>query len=79
MEHDKIVDGEAMSAVEGVDVTHLVGSAVVIDMQRDPQRTVFVRYRLAFRKNEQRPNLPNAAALVGAYADLRQAIGLADQ
>lgn len=25
MKHDEIVDGEAMSAVEGVDVTHLLG------------------------------------------------------
>lgn len=74
--HDEIVDGEALSAVEGVDATYLIGSAKVIDMQRDPQRAAFVRYRLAFRRNEQKPNLSSAVDLVTAYQDLRTVLGL---
>lgn len=39
MKHDLIVDGEAMAEIEGHhDVTHLVGTSMVVDLQQDPQR-----------------------------------------
>jgi hypothetical protein len=76
MQHDRIVDGVAMTAVEGNDVTHLVGSVVVIDMQEEPQRRAFNAYRVAFNANAADPNLRNAAALVSAWNDFADIMGL---
>ncbi|MCF1744751.1 hypothetical protein [Paradevosia shaoguanensis] len=76
MMHDRIVDGEAMAAVEGVDVTRLLGSAVVIDMQQEPQRAAFNAYRVAFNANAATPNLRHAVALVDAWNVLADAVGL---
>ncbi|KFL24948.1 hypothetical protein JP74_21985 [Devosia sp. 17-2-E-8] len=76
MKHDRIVDGEAMAAVEGVDVTRLLGSAVVIDMQREPQRAAFNAYRVAFRQNEETPNLHNARALISSWDRLAHVLRL---
>lgn len=73
MKHDVIVDGEAMSEIEGNDVTHLIGTVKVIDLQGEPQRSAFNAYRVAFRANAAAPNLHNAAALVvawNAFADI---------
>jgi hypothetical protein len=73
MKQSIFVDGEAMSAVEGVDVTDMLGSALVVDMQEEPQRAAFNTYRVAFRENEANPNLRHAATLVhawNAFADL---------
>ena len=78
MKHDAIVDGEAMSEVEGNDVTYLLGSARIIDLQQDPQRAAFVRYRVAFRMNAERHSLSTAVGLVNAYRDFRTVMGLDD-
>lgn len=78
MKRDEIVDGEAMSEVEGNDVTYLLGSARIIDLQQDPQRAAFVRYRIAFRMNVERPSLSTAVGLVNAYRDFRTVMGLDD-
>ena len=74
MQHDSIVDGEAMAAVEGVDVAHLIGLGIVIDMQQEPQRAAFNAYRVAFNANRAEPNLPNAQALVDTHRDLLLAL-----
>lgn len=76
MKHDMIVDGEAMSAVEGVDVTYLVGSAMVVDMQREPQRAAFNAYRVAFNANASDPNLKHAVALVAAWNVFAEIMGM---
>ena len=60
----------------GVDVSHLLGSVGVIDMQQDPQRSAFNRYRTAHRANSNNPNLMNAAALVEAWNGLAEIMGL---
>jgi hypothetical protein len=88
--HDTIVDGEAMSAVEGNDVTYLLGSSPgadadylrslglnVVDMRADPQRAAFDAYRVAFRVNEAEPNLRHAAELVAAWNALADVVGVA--
>lgn len=76
MKHDEIVDGEAMSAVEGNDVVHLIGSYLVIDMQAEPQRAAFNAYRVAFRANEAHPTLKTAKALVDAGKALGEVMGI---
>lgn len=76
MKHSIIVDSEAMSAVEGVDVTHLIGRPVIIEMQREPQRAAFNAYRLAFNINAADPNLHHAAALVRAWNDFADIMGI---
>jgi hypothetical protein len=77
MKHDLIVDGEAMVEIEGhLDVTHLVGTSVVIDMQQDPQRAAFQAYRVAFNANASDPNLKHAAALVSAWNAFALIMGL---
>jgi hypothetical protein len=76
MKHSTFVDGEAMSAIEGVDVTHLLGSATIVDIQEEPQRSAFNAYRVAFRANEAEPNLKHAAALVNAWNALAEIMGL---
>lgn len=83
MKRDEIVDGEAMAAVEGNDVTHLLGSSPdistddlrrlgvnVIDMRGDKERAAFDAYRVAFRANEANPSLKTAVFLVDAGARL---------
>jgi hypothetical protein len=77
MRHDMLVDGEAMAAVEGTDVTHLIGTAVIINMQDEPQRSAFNAYRVAFRANEAEPNLAHATALVEAWGSFADIMGLA--
>lgn len=76
MKHDAIVDGEAMSAVEGNDVAHLIGSHVVVDMQEEPQRAAFNAYRVAFRANEAHPTLKTAKALVDAGKRMGEVLGI---
>ncbi|HTM76764.1 MAG TPA: hypothetical protein VL133_03950 [Devosia sp.] len=76
MKQSAFVDGEAMAEVEGIDVTHLVGTPVVIDMQAEPQRAAFNAYRVAFRANEAKPDVPNAVALVKARNDLADILGI---
>lgn len=76
MKHHLTVDSEAMSAVEGVDVTHPVGAAVVVDMQEEPQRAAFNAYRVAFHDNASDPNLKHAAALVRAWNDFADIMGI---
>lgn len=77
MKHDLIVDGEAMAEIEGHnDVTHLLGTTVVIDMQQDPQRATFHAYRVAFNKNADQPNLRHAAALVHAWNAFADVMGI---
>lgn len=76
MKHDMIVDGEAMSAVEGVDVTHLLGATMVIDMQQEPQRRAFQAYRVAFNENASDPNLRHAAELVRAWNSFADIMGV---
>ena len=78
MKHDTIVDGEAMAEIEGhTDITHLVGTCMVIDLQQDPQRAAFQAYKVAFRKNEADHNLPHAAALVTAWNAFADVMGVA--
>ncbi len=76
MKHEMIVDGEAMAAVEGHDVTYMLGSATVFNMHEEPQRRAFNAYRVAFNANAADPNLKHAAALVAAWNDLADAIGM---
>ncbi|MET3925964.1 hypothetical protein [Devosia sp. 2618] len=76
MKHDLIVDSEAMSEVEGNDVTHLVGTSMVIDLQQEPQRAAFNAYRVAFHANAADPNLKHAAALVGAWNKFAAVMGI---
>ncbi|MHA6690571.1 hypothetical protein [Devosia sp. A449] len=76
MKHSTIVDGEAMSAVEGVDVSHLLGATMVIDMQQEPQRSAFNAYRVAFHDNAADPNLRHAAALVVAWNGFADLMGV---
>lgn len=76
MKFDSIVDGEAMSEIEGIDVTHLVGTPVVIDLQQEPQRRAFQAYKVAFNQNATDPNLPHAAALVGAWNAFADIMGI---
>lgn len=76
MKHDAIVDSEAMADVEGVDVTRLLGTAIVIDMQREPQRRAFHAYRVAFRGNQADPNVRNAAELVRSWNEMAALLGL---
>jgi len=76
MKHDEIVDGEAMAAVEGHDVTYMLGSARVFDMHEEPQRRAFNAYRVAFNTNATDPNLKHAAALVHAWNDLADLMGI---
>lgn len=74
MKHDLLVDGEAMSEIEGhTDVTHMLGRIKVIDIQAEPQRAAFNAYRVAFQDNAHDPNLKHAAAVVhawNAFADI---------
>lgn len=67
MKRDVIADGEAMADVEGNDVSHLLGSTMVVDLQVEPQRAAFNAYRIAFHDNANDPNLRHAAALVRAW------------
>lgn len=76
MKRDEIVGGEAMSAVEGHDVTYMLGSARVFDMQEEPQRRAFNAYRVAFKANAEDPNLKHGAALVRAWNDFADIMGL---
>lgn len=76
MKRDAIVTGEAMSENEGNDVTHPVGTSVVVDMQAEPQRRAFQAYKVAFNANAADPNLPHAAALVAAWNALADTVGL---
>lgn len=76
MKHDMIVDSEAMAAIEGNDVTHLLGTPLVLDMQEEPQRAAFNAYRVAFRANEAHPSLNAAIALVDAWNGLADVVGL---
>jgi hypothetical protein len=76
MKRDEIVDGEAMAAVEGNDVSHLLGTGNVIDMQQEPQRAAWNAYRAAFRANEADPNLRHAAALVKAWNTFAEVMGV---
>lgn len=76
MKHEKIVDGEAMSAVEGIDATHLIGAHMVVDLQQEPQRAAFNAYRVAFRHNADDPNLVHAAALVAAWNGFADIMGV---
>ena len=71
-----VVDEAAMLDVEGNDVSYLIGTTAVIDMQQDPQRAAFAAYRIAFRANAWDPNLPNAAARVDAWNRLREVMGI---
>lgn len=75
MKHDMSVDGEAMSTVEGNDVTHLLGAPMTTDMQ-DPQLAAFAAYRDAFNANASQPTLSHASALVAAWNTLAEAVGL---
>lgn len=79
MKHDEIVDGEAMLKVEGLDITDLPDRTSIIDMQRDPQRAAFIRYRLAFRENATHGDLGTARALVAAFDELALALGITGQ
>lgn len=89
MKRDEIVDGEAMSAVEGNDVTYLLGSSPsistddvralglnVIDMRGDRERAAFDAYRVAFRANEANPTLKSAVVLVDAGTHLGDVMGV---
>lgn len=76
MKHDLIVDGEAMAEVEGIDVTHLLGASMVVDLQAEPQRAAFNAYRVAFHDNAADPNLRHAAALVVAWNAFAQIMGI---
>lgn len=89
MKRDEIVDGEAMSAVEGNDVTYLLGSSPdfsaddlrrlsvnVVDMRGDLERAAFNAYRVAFRANEANPTLKSAVALVDAGTRLGDVMGV---
>ena len=76
MKHEQIVDGEAMSAVEGIDATHLIGTHMVVDLQQEPQRAAFNTYRVAFRDNAHDPNLAHAAALVAAWNSFADIMGI---
>jgi hypothetical protein len=89
MKHDEIVDGEAMSQVEGNDVTYLLRSSPaadvdylrtlglnVVDMRGDPERAAFDSYRVAFRANASDPNLKHAVALVAAWNSLADLLGM---
>ena len=76
MKHDRIVDGEAMAEIEGNDVTHLIGTAVVVDMQAEPQRRAFQAYKVAFNENAIDPNLKHAAALVHAWNAFADIMGI---
>ncbi len=75
-ELDHALDEVAMAAVEGVNVTHMVGTARIMDMQDEPQRAAFNAYRVAFRRNEAEPKLRNAAALVHAYNAFADLMGI---
>lgn len=76
MKHDMSVDGEAMSTVEGNDVTHLMGMPVGIDVPPDQQLAAFYSYREAFNLNASEPNLRHATELVLAWNTLAEAVGL---
>lgn len=89
MKHDEIVDGEAMTAIEGNDVNHLLGSSPdisaddlrrlgvnVIDMRGDKERAAFDAYRVAFRANEANPSLKSAVVLVDAGTRLGDVMGV---
>lgn len=77
MKPDLIVDGEAMSEIEGhTDVTHLLGTSLVVDLQADPQRAAFHAYRIDFNHNAADPNLKHAAALVAAWNAFADIMGV---
>lgn len=82
---DEITIGEALSddgQDAGVDVTDLTGRRdfamvpLAIFMGHDPERAAFNAYRVAFRANEARPNLKNAAALVRAWNQFADVMGI---
>lgn len=78
-QHDVIVDGEAMSAIEGgVDARYLLsaGRHYIVDMQQEPQRRAFNAYRVAFRANQAEPNVPNAAKLVRSWNEMAALLGI---
>ena len=70
-------DSEAMAEIEGHDVTHLLGTSMVIDLQQDPQRRAFNAYKVAFNANALDPNLRNAAWLVHAWNAFAEIMGVA--
>lgn len=72
---DEVASSEAMAGA-GVDATHLLGAARIINMQDEPQRSAFSAYRVAFRDNAAEPNLRNAAALVRAWDAFADLMGL---
>jgi len=72
---DRFESDEVLSE-QGVDATHLLGTAQVIDLQDEPQRSTFNAYRVAFRANETEPNLRHAAALVAAWNAFADVMGV---
>lgn len=67
MKHDRIVNGEAMSEVEGVDVTHLVGAI-------SPADAAFLRTRELFDAAVANPSINRFREAVTAYDDMVEAI-----
>lgn len=82
---DEITTGEALSddgQDAGVDVTGLTGRGslgmvpLAVFMQQCRERRAFNAYRVAFRANEAHPNLKNAAALVKAWNQFAEVMGI---
>lgn len=79
MTSDMIADGEALSEAcedAGADVTPLRGTELTGPDLMALQETRFRAYQNAFHRNAGDPSLANAAALVQAFNEFAEAMGL---